>query len=102
MRERSIEYLRLQQATRSPETAPDLWATPFRVGYLNVGYRRLRLSLEGVVALVKTQCPDVLFLGDLGGILGCSRAHIGHLRQRLEAALKDEWFLWTGLPVTCP
>ena len=77
----------------SPATSTDIWATPFRVGYLNIGYRRFRISLETVVALVKLHRPDILFLGDMG----CSRAGVGRLRQRLTAELDDEWFLWTDI-----
>ncbi len=40
---------------------PDLWATPFHVGYLNVGYRQFQLSFGGIADLVKQQRPDILF-----------------------------------------
>ena len=52
-----------------------------------------RLSLEGIADLVKQQRPDIFFLGDMGS----SRDQIGRLRQRLEAELDDEWFLWTDI-----
>ena len=90
-RERVINGLLAEQLTHNAAATPDLWATPFRVGYVNVGYRRFRLSLEGVAALVKQQRPDILFLGDMGS----SRDQVGRLRQRIEAELDDEWFLWT-------
>ena len=70
-----------EQLTHNAAVAPDLWATPFRVAYLNVGYQRILLSLEGVAALVKQQRPDVLFLGDMGNL----RDLIGRLRERIEA-----------------
>ena len=47
-REHGINGLLAEQPTHNAAVAPDLWATPFQVGYLNVGYRRFRLSLEGV------------------------------------------------------
>jgi hypothetical protein len=79
------------QLTHNEAVAPDLWATPFRVGYLNVGYWWFRLSLEGIADSVKQHRPAIFFLGDMGS----SRDQIGRLRQRLEAELDDEWFLWT-------
>ncbi len=72
---------------------PPLISGPFRIDYLNVGSRRFRLSLEGIAALVKQQRPDILILADVGA----TRAHIGRLRQRLEAELDDEWFIWTDI-----
>jgi hypothetical protein len=70
-----------EQLTHNAAVVPDLLATPFRVGYLNVGYRRFRLSLEGIADLIKQQRPDIFLLGDMGS----SRDQIGRLRQRLEA-----------------
>ncbi len=64
-----------EQLTHNAAVAPDLWATLFRVCYLNVGYRRFRLSLEGIADLVKQQRPDIFFLGDMGS----SRDQIGRL-----------------------
>ena len=93
-RERSTDSWQMeQQSTYSTGATPDLWASPFRIGYLNVGRRRFRLSLEGIAAIVTRHRPDILFLGDMGA----TRAHIGRLRQRLEAELDDEWFLWTDI-----
>jgi hypothetical protein len=66
--------------------------SPFRVGCLNVGYRRFRLSLEGVAALVKEQRPDILFSGEMSS----SRDQLGRCRQHIEAELDDEWFLCTN------
>ena len=56
--------------------------------YLNVVYRRFRLSL-GLSQTAKGQIS--LFLGDIGS----TRGQVGGLRQQLKAELDDEWLLWT-------
>ena len=71
----------------------DTWASPFTVGYLNVGRRHLVGSLQEVAELVLQHRPDILFLGDLV----TSRANIGRLKQRLESALNDEWFVTSNI-----
>ena len=53
------------------------WSSPFTIGYLNVGRRRLVDSRSEVVNLVLRHCPDILFLGDLVIALH----HIGRLKK---------------------
>ncbi len=74
---------------------PDLWETPLAIGYLNVGFRRLSNSMQGVVNSVLQQRPDILFLGDIG----VPRNKIGKLRQTLERKLGDEWFVLSNITV---
>jgi len=71
----------------------NLWDSPFIVGSLNVGFRRLQNSLPGVLELVESHRPDILFLLDLY----TPRNKIGKLRGRLELGLAEEWFLVTDI-----
>ena len=73
--------------------APDLWVNPFVVSYLNIGFRRLKQSLNGVAQSILHHRPDVLFLGDLG----VARNKVGKLKQMLERDLGDEWFMLTDI-----
>ena len=73
--------------------SPSIWTSPFTVAFISVGFRRLRHSLQGVLGLLEQHRPDILFLGDLG----TSRHHIGRLRLRIQAAVDDEWFLFTDI-----
>ncbi len=67
------------------------WSSPFTIGYLNVGRRRLVGSeyRSEVVGLVIRHRTDILFLG-----------HIGRLKKQLERNLKDEWFVTTNISAT--
>ena len=69
------------------------WSSPFTIGYLNVGRRRLMGSRSEVVDLVLRHRPDILFLGDLV----TARHHIGRLKKQLERDLNDEWFVTTNI-----
>ena len=72
---------------------PDIWSSPFIVAFISVGFRRLKHSLHGIVALLEQHRPDILFLGDLG----TTRTHIGRLRLRIQEAVDDEWILFTDI-----
>ena len=71
----------------------DLWTNPFNVSYLNVGFRRFKESISGIVESVLKHRPDILFLGDLV----TARHHIGRLKKRLEHELGDEWFFHSDI-----
>ena len=70
---------------------PDLWESPFTVGFLSVGYRRFRSSIPGVSEFLEKYRPDVLFLGDLG----TSRNKIGRLKLQFEEGVHEEWFQYS-------
>ena len=72
---------------------PDLWDSPFAVGFINVGFRGLACSMCGLVNLVERHRPDILFLGDLR----TPRNKIGKQRAELEASLGEEWTLLTDI-----
>ena len=72
---------------------PDLWESPFTVGFLSVGFRRFRSSMPGVSEFLEKYRPDVLFLGDLG----TGRNKIGRLKLHFEEGVNEEWFLWTNI-----
>ncbi len=61
------------------------WSSPFTIGYLNVGRRRLVGSSSVVVELVIRHRLDIIILGDLITALH----HIGRLKKQLERDLKD-------------
>ena len=67
---------------------------PVRVGAINVGFRGLAASSAGIVQLLQQTCCDVLFLSDLR----TTRGKIGRPRRTIEAAVRDEWRLWTDIP----
>jgi hypothetical protein len=69
------------------------WSSPFSIGYISVGRRRLVGSRSEVVELVIRHRPDILFLGHLVTALH----HIGRLKKQLERHLKDEWFVTTNI-----
>ena len=75
------------------ETKPNLWESPFTVGSLNVGFRGLRCSLQGLIGFVEKHRPDVLLLADLR----TARHKVGRLRKELELELGEEWFLLTEI-----
>ena len=63
------------------------WSSPFTIGYLNVGRRRLMGSRSEVVDLVLRHRPDILFLGDLV----TARHHIGRLKKTTWA--RSQWWV---------
>ena len=72
---------------------PDLWESPFTVGFLSVGIRRFRSSIPGVSEFLEEYRPDVSFLGDLG----TCRNEVGRLKLLFEDRVNEEWFLWTNI-----
>ena len=91
----ALRSLNTEASAPTIQEQTDLWETPLMIGYQNVGFRRLRSSLQGVVNAVLQQRPDILFLGDLG----VPRNKIGKLRQTLERKLGDEWFVLSNISV---
>ena len=53
-------------APMSSQDPPNLWDSPFALGFLSVGIRRLCSSIPCVVEILDSYRPDVLFLGSGG------------------------------------
>ena len=93
----SKAILTTRQGVASPppsaQDPADLWDSPFLIGFLSVGFRRLQSSIPGIIGYLERHRPDVLFLGDLG----TKRNKIGRLRLQVEADLGEEWFLLSDI-----